>query len=234
MALAGTGTLDAHGMIAIPALHDAASDRPARFTPVCSHTAIPVCLNPAFASYLPVTVTALDPVLREVAGLPGAPARISQAAATYRQESGNMVSIGLAGPVISGRPPAIRLLLPGQLGGPAVSTSELAAEIRSDAGQAIVSGIVGAGRSPSLAQQAVAAVLVRAGGLVPSPRPGRTPAPGRERGGLSSPDSALAPGSPAYAAAQRFAALAPQARRAWLVHHLTALRAGRITLAQLP
>jgi hypothetical protein len=46
--------------------------------------------------------------------------------------------------------------------------------------------------------------------------------------------SQLAPGSPAYAAAQRFAALAPSARRAWLVQHLTALRAGRITLAQLP
>ena len=53
VALAGTGKLDAHGMIAIPALHDAASDRPIHFTPVCSHTAIPVCLNPAYASYLP-------------------------------------------------------------------------------------------------------------------------------------------------------------------------------------
>jgi hypothetical protein len=44
---AGTGKLDAHGMIAIPALHDTASDQPVRYTPVCSHTAIPVCLNPA-------------------------------------------------------------------------------------------------------------------------------------------------------------------------------------------
>ena len=51
--LAGTGTLGAHGMIAIPALHDAATDRPLQFTPVCSGTAIPVCLNPAYASYLP-------------------------------------------------------------------------------------------------------------------------------------------------------------------------------------
>src|SRR5262249_3925862 len=36
VALAGTGRLDAHGMIAIPALHDAANDRPLRYTPVCS------------------------------------------------------------------------------------------------------------------------------------------------------------------------------------------------------
>src|SRR6516162_8775946 len=33
VALAGTGRLDAHGMIAIPALHDAATDRPLRYTP---------------------------------------------------------------------------------------------------------------------------------------------------------------------------------------------------------
>ena len=50
VALAGTGQLDSQGMIAIPALHDAASDRPISFTPVCSHTAIPVCLNPAYVS----------------------------------------------------------------------------------------------------------------------------------------------------------------------------------------
>ena len=91
-------SMDAHGMIAIPALHDAANDRPVRFTPVCSQTAIPVCLNPAYASYLPAIAAALEPVLNQVAGLPGAPARISQAAATYRQGPGNAVGIGLAGP----------------------------------------------------------------------------------------------------------------------------------------
>ena len=235
VALAGTGKLDTHGMIAIPALHDAASGRPIRFTPVCSHTAIPVCLNPAYSGYLPVTVAVLEPLLSEIAGLPGAPARISQAAAVYRQGIGNSVSIGLAGQAISGRPPVFRLLLPAQLPGPAVTTSELAAQIRSSAGPEIVSHIVGAGRSPSPAQKAVVAALLRAPGLPrPGSHPGRTPTASRERGELSRPASVVAPGSPAYAAAQRFAALAPSARHAWLVQHLTALRAGRITLAQLP
>jgi hypothetical protein len=235
VALAGTGKLDTQGMIAIPALHDAASDRPIHFTPVCSHTAIPVCLNPAYASYLPVTVTALEPLLSEISGLPGAPARISQAAAAYRQGTGNSVSVGLAGPAISGRPPVFRLLLPGQLPGPAVSTSELAAQIRSNAGPGIVSRIVGAGRSLSPAQQAVVAALVRAPGLLwRGSDPGSTPTANRERGVMSQPSSEVSPGSPAYAPAQRFAALAPSARHAWLVRHLTALRAGRITLAQLP
>ena len=222
-------------MIAIPALHDAASDRPVHFTPVCSHTAIPVCLNPAYASYLPVTVTALAPLLSEVAGLPGAPARISQAAAVYRQGTGNSVSIGLAGPAISGRPPVFRLLLPVQLAGPALTTSQLAAEIRSSAGLGIVSSIVGAGRHPSPAQQAVVAVLARVSGLPqPTAPPRSTTSGSRRRAAPSPPAPEPAPGSPAYAAAQRFAALTPPARRIWLVRHLPALRAGRITLAQLP
>jgi hypothetical protein len=40
--------------------------------------------------------------------------------------------------------------------------------------------------------------------------------------------------APIAAAARRFAALPPAVRHDWLVTHLAALRAGRITLAQLP
>jgi hypothetical protein len=40
--------------------------------------------------------------------------------------------------------------------------------------------------------------------------------------------------APIYAAAHRFAALSPQARRAWLAGHLPALRSGRLTLEELP
>ncbi|MGH3121949.1 MAG: hypothetical protein ACRDND_13115, partial [Streptosporangiaceae bacterium] len=83
--LAGTGTMDAHGMIRIPALHDAANDQPVQFTPVCSRTAIPVCLNPAYSSYLAATAATLGPLLDQLAGLPGAPVRILQEAAAYKQ-----------------------------------------------------------------------------------------------------------------------------------------------------
>jgi hypothetical protein len=229
--LAGTGQLDAHGMIAIPALHDAANDRPIRFTPVCSHAAIPVCVNPAYASYLPATVTALEPVLSEIAGLPGAPSRISQAAATYRQGAGNSVSVGLAGPAISGRPPVYHLLLPDQLTGPTMTASELAGEVRSSAGPAIVASVIGDRPGASQAQHAVVAALMMAARLPLLGSP-LSPTPGRGGAVRSQPE--VAPGSPAYAAAQRFAALAASARHAWLVRHLTALRAGRITLTQLP
>jgi hypothetical protein len=227
-------------MIAIPALHDAASDRPLRYTPVCSHTAIPVCLNPAYASYLPVTQAALAPMLDQIAGLPGAPARISQAAAVYRQGPGNSVGIGLAGPPISGTPPVLHLLLPVQLAGPVLSTSELASQVRSIAGPGIVASISGDGPDASQAQHAVTTALLMAAGVVPShiPAPGvpvagnNVPPPGAAAGGGRW--VALAPGSPAYAAARRFAALPAAARRAWLTQHLTALRAGRISLGQLP
>ena len=231
VALAGTGKLDAHGMIAIPALHDAASDRPVRYTPICSHTRIPVCLNPAYAGYLPATAAALAPVLAEVAGLPGAPARISQAAATYRQGPGNSVGIGLAGPSTVGRPPVFRLLLLDQLPGPAMTTSALAAALRSSAGPAIVASVTGGGPGASPAQQAVTVALMRAAG-----HPAQGPPPGVQPPGIEPgmPPLVLAPGSPAYAAARRFAALPASARHTWLVRHLAALRAGQVTLAQLP
>jgi len=81
--LAGTGRLDPHGMITIPALHDAANDQPIRYTPVCSHTAIPVCVNPAYAAYLPTVAATLGRELSQLAGLPGAPASITQVGQAY-------------------------------------------------------------------------------------------------------------------------------------------------------
>jgi hypothetical protein len=232
VALAGTGRMDPHGMIAIPALHDAANDRPVRFTPVCSHTAIPVCLNPAYTSYLPAVTSALAPVLNQLAGLPGAPARISQATATYHQDAGNLVGVALAGPPISGRPPVYHLLLPDQLPGPTLTTGALAAEVRSSAGPDIVASVIVGGPRASQAQQAVMAALRMAAGLAAQgPLPGPRSAGNRE----SAPSPlGVAPGSPAYAAAQRFAALPTSARHAWLMQHLAALRVGRITLEQLP
>jgi hypothetical protein len=225
VALAGTGKLDAHGMIAIPALHDAASDRPLRYPPVCSHTAIPVCLNPAYTSYLPATTAALTPVLNEIAGLPGAPARISQAAPIYRQGTGNSVSVSMAGPPLSGTPPVFHILLHFQL--PGLAPSEVAAAVRSAAGPALVASVVGDGPGATPAQRAVAAALRTSAGL---PQSVLRSAPSRRR-----PSGVIMPlPVPVQAAARRFAALPAPARHAWLVRHLAALRAGRITLAQLP
>jgi hypothetical protein len=215
VALAGTGRLDAHGMIAIPALHDAANDHPIPYIHVCSHAAIPVCLHPAYTVYLPAVTAALEPVLSEVAGLPGAPVRISQVAATFHQGPGNSVDVN-RDPAMSGGPSAFRLLLPVQT----MTTSELAATVRSDAGPNIVANVIGGGPGASPAQQAVVAALMKAAGVPQPPSPGRrTPA--------------QLP-APVRSAAQRFAALPAAVRHGWLTQHLAALRAGRISLAQLP
>ena len=228
-------------MIAIPALHDAASDRPLRYTPVCSHTAIPVCLNPAYAAYLPATEAALAPMLDQIAGLPGAPARISQAAVTYRQGPGNSVGFGLAGLAISGTPPVFHLLLPAELPGPAITTTEQASQVRSITGPNVIASVTGDGPGASQAQHAVTTALLMAARAVPShlPPAGTPTASNSVAGPLPGVADGeryvgAAPGSPAYAAARRFATLPAAARRGWLVQHLAALRAGRIGLGQLP
>ena len=89
--LAGTGRLDPHGLIVIPALHDAASDQPVSYTPRCGRTAIPVCVHPAYATFLPAVAAAIGPELTELAGLPGAPARFSQVTEIYQQDPGNSI-----------------------------------------------------------------------------------------------------------------------------------------------
>jgi hypothetical protein len=226
--LAGTGRMNAHGMIAIPALHDAANDQPIRFTPVCSRTAIPVCLNPAYASYLPAVMTVFRPVLSQIAGLPGAPVLVSQAAARYQQGAGNSIRISLDLPGPGGHQAVRYLLLPDQLAGPAMTPGELASDLRWSAAPALLVTLIGDNAGSSPAQQAVTTAMMVIAGL---PVPGRPPATVIE---VIGPLPEVAPGSPAYAAARRFAACPAPVRRAWLAAHLTALRAGRVTLAQLP
>jgi hypothetical protein len=205
VALAGTGQLDGHGMIAIPALHDQADDRPVPYTPVCSHTAIPVCLHPAYTVYLSAVTDALEPVLSEVAGLPGAPVRISQATTAFQQQAGNGVEVRV-GQSMSGTPPVYAVILPNQLPGPARTVGESATVVRTTAGPDILASVLGDGLDP--AQRAVMAAMRYTSGLTPDP--------------------------PADGPAQRFAALPAAARHAWLVEHLGELRAGQITLEQLP
>jgi hypothetical protein len=81
--LVRTARLTPHGVV-IPVLHDAANDRPIGYTPACARAAgVPVCLDPAYRRYLPEVAADLRPVLAEVAGLPGAPARVAQVAGRY-------------------------------------------------------------------------------------------------------------------------------------------------------
>ena len=106
-----------------------------------------------------------------------------------------------------------------------MTTGELAAAVRSTAGPAIVASVIGDGLGATQSQRAVAAALRMSVGLPQSVQP----APTRQR-----PNATVPLPEPVQSAARRFAALPASARHSWLVRHLSALRAGRITLAQLP
>jgi hypothetical protein len=231
--------------VIIPALHDAANDRPIRYTPACSRTPVPVCLNPAYAVYLPVVTAALRPVLTELAGLPGAPERVSQTALVYAQGPGTGISIGA---VAAPRTPGVfglQLpdLLPGQQG---TTTAQFAATVRANGAVSIVLTFLGA-RRPDPAQQAIAAVLLKDAGAAKA-APGDFVSRQVRRGRPGQRSVAAGPGVPVpvpgalvllpnarvMAAARRFAALPAGAQHAWLATHLTELRAGQLSLAQLP
>ena len=211
-ALAGTAKPDAADGWQIPALHSAASDQPVPATQDCtSSSGFGVCVHPAFSFYLHDVAAALGPVAAEIAGLPGAPARAEEVAS---ENGGKAVMSG-----ISGNPPVFEFTAEhvghmfGQFYG-----------IQVGWGEGFQQGLLDAfltGTAPSqqagpavlnAAQQAVEDALLTAASSQP---PSVTPA------GVS-------------AAAQRFAALPASARHAWLAAHLAALRAGTITLAQIP
>jgi hypothetical protein len=231
--LAGTARPEANGIV-IPALHDAANDELITYTPVCSHAAVPVCLHPAYRSFLPAVMAALGPVLSEVAGLPGAPVRVSQVALTHVQQRLHN-GIEISGPVIVGSPPALSLPLSGMAlpGEGHTTTAEFIRQLQGQVPPMILNTLFGGGQhdtesqqgnrsaqQPSqgvLAQQAIEAAVAQVAGVPPG-------------NGLPP----LAPDRPYYAAAKRFAALPAAARHAWLVDHLTALRAGQITLGEIP
>jgi hypothetical protein len=226
--LVSTARFEPHGMTAIPVLHDAASDRPIAYQPVCGHAAIPVCMNPAFAAYVPVATSALRPLLAEVTGLPGAPARILQGAPSYSQLSYNDIAVRGAAGIRTVRGARVLVAsMPDQLPGerqPDVTVAQYAMQVRAQVGDALVTTLVGG--VSGQAQQAVRAGLLMASGV-------RLAGPGFRGDGLGMTVRGPDPGSAVSEAARRFAALPAAARRAWLTSHLSALRAGRITLGQV-
>ena len=207
--LAGTARVEANGVV-IPAVHDAASDRPIAYTPVCQQGAIPICVHPAFRAYLPDLVAALNPLIHEFAGLPGAPVRVEQSASSTVPENevalsstefGTLVGASAA---LTGNPPVLYLALPEVPSQPEPHSSSL-----SDAQGAFVDGVVGpaGGTLGDPAEAAIEAALLDSAGSLPGA---------------------------AAKAANRFSALAPSVQRAWLATHLAALRSGHIALAEIP
>ncbi len=225
-ALAGTAQVDAiTGGWEIPAVHSAASDRQVPATPVCTATAgFQVCVHPAFGFYLHDVAAALDPVAAEITGLPGAPVRAQEVASLAGGEDVQSA--------ISGNPPVFEFtaqrvgnLFGEFLGHDPVAWRDGFQQGLLDAFLTPPSQQVGSGSNLlGPAQLVVADVLLTTVGSAPMRA-------------SNSGQSALKSGATAAevaAAAQRFAALSASARYAWLATHLTALREGTISLAEIP
>jgi len=231
IALAFTAQVGPYGTV-IPALHDAASDRPVPYTPVCGNAGIPACLQPAYRPYLSDVTTALRPVISQITGLAGAPARASQVAAVFRPGPGPGAGGGGQILALKGSPPVLYLplgaiALPGSFGG---DSGSFVSQLKVEAVHAFVTP---GGAYGNPAQQAVEAVLLQNAGIPLALQPqalGDTPWPLMSGG----PRSAGRYPPKIAAAARRFAALPAATRHAWLAAHMPALRAGRLTLGQLP
>ena len=223
--LATTARLAADGMV-IAALHDAASDRPIAYTPACARASgVPVCVNPAYRSYLPDLTAAVAPELKALAGLPGAPVRAVQTAGAYqRREGGAGQDVA-----ITGTPPVLSIPLdaeglPGSFGW---TSQELTDDLRLLTIHAFITGGDTAGTP---AQQAVQSALLEQAG-VPFSQQTR----GLDGFGLSWWVRTVQTRTPAIsAAARRLAGLPAAARTAWFTTRLPALRASTLTLADLP
>ena len=223
VSLAGTVKLTATGM-AIPALHDAASDRPISYTPVCGGTTFRVCVNPAYSSELTYLTRALAPVVARTAGLPGSPVSARQVAAYYERGEGGFATqpMTIAGnPAVLSVPLGAYSFLPGAAG----FTSAPVPAKAFDEGIWVLylAAFTGAGNGQGTpAQQAVGlATLWEAG--VPL---GQLPLDYNLNGTPYSPG--------VIAAARKLAVLPATTRHAWLATHLAALRDGGLTLEQLP
>jgi hypothetical protein len=207
--LVGTARAGNAGEV-IPALHDAANDRQIAFTPLCGQAGrVPVCVHPAYRPYLGDVTEAFRPVLAEVSGLPGAPARITEIGdPTLSMPAGRF----------GGSPPTLYYSMPVLGSAFGQTTRGFTQNLQDLFVAAFIAGPGGFTRQGGTpAQQAVQAALLKAiGSQWDSPGPGNGPHPEMAQ------------------AVTRFAALPDATRHAWLAGHLAALRAGHISLAQLP
>ncbi len=242
--LAGTANVsDATSTLQIPAIDNAlAGSNPIPYTPVCSSAGsfpaggFEVCLHPAYRDYLPQVTSALAAAVTELRGLPGIPVRaaeVSQAALplVFDQGTGNgQVKDGVYEFTMTN---AVALV---------PDSSSLRDGFQQDIVHAVIVGSIGkvvtstlpggdntTGFQPnngSTAQQAVEDGLLRALGSQPYPVGGQPNGPGALQ--FQQQQSEVAK------AAAKFAALPAVTRHAWLVTNLAALKAGTITVAQLP
>jgi hypothetical protein len=238
-ALAETANVsDATSTLQIPVIDNAlAGSKPIPYTPVCSSDgSFQVCVHPAYRGYLPQITAALDAAVTELAGLPGTPARateVSQAAlppVIVEGDGNGEVTDGVYTFTLTD---AVALVPNQGRLRDGFQQDIVHAVIVGSAGQAATStgpnGDQTTGLRPNngtTAQQAVEDGLLRVLGSQPSPVGNPPNGPGQQQFRQQQNEVTQA--------AAKFAALPAATRHAWLAANLAALKAGTITLAQLP
>ncbi len=215
------------GGIEVPALHDSASDKPIRYTPVCADASggFPVCVHPAYKSYLSQAVNSFGPVMAEVSGLPGAPARAAEVPvqalpSIVQQVSGNGV--------VTGSPPVYEFSMDNAIA-LVPDPTRFQDGFQQDIAHAVIVGPIGQMTADGVflpdagtpAQQAVVNGLLKAIGSQPYPA-------------CNPYAQQCTQQKPVVTAAARFAALPAATRHAWLAANLAALKAGHVTLEDIP
>ncbi len=230
--LASTATFVAGNVangVEIPALHDAASNRPIPYTPVCESgpDGFQTCVHPAYRKYLSESEAALAPVVAEIAGLPGAPAHADDVADRALPAYAEAV-----GGYLAGNPPGFEFTYNLVLSGTGQDPALIRSVLQQDLVNAFLAGppiTINTGDGTVLsygpadpAQYVVTSALLTVVGWQPT---AATLQPFLPQGATA---------ESVQAAVNRFVALPAATRHAWLGAHLAALRAGYVTLAEIP
>ncbi|HEY7174810.1 MAG TPA: hypothetical protein VH442_07830, partial [Micromonosporaceae bacterium] len=155
VALAGTSRPTPQGIV-IQAFHSDADNRPIAYTPACATNAtVPICVHPAYRAVLPSVVSAIDPVLVQVAGLPGAPTRVTFAPTTAESLRGGDLRVSGTPPVFY-LSPGMFVLQPGSTFADALDPQ--IQQLRQDATDAVIAKVIGQTRSDGTVTSNAAAV----------------------------------------------------------------------------
>ncbi len=183
------------------------------YTPVCGADPLPVCVHPAYEPWLRDNATLLNRLFAPVLGLPGAPTRAEQSA-THRYAA--VGDVFFFSP--TARPEEDRYAA-------ATLARMLVQDFNAYRSQPRPACPGGTPLRCMDAQKAIALWLLKQAGVVSA---------------LGDMDSRWVQGyyganvDAIAAAAERFAALDPVRQREWLQAHYADLRAGRVSLEQLP
>jgi hypothetical protein len=207
------------------------ASRAVAYEPVCTQDSFAICLHPAYESVLDDTAALVDAVVSPLVGLPAFPVRAEQVRPVLEGEAIDETAFG---PVEAS--PYVLAIMPAD---PQANDGVEAAYIATAAVAGQTDRLV-----PMLnpAQSAIASWLMDQSGLEWSTAMGvlfppvneGTPIKEAVDSGMMAPDEADDLLAQIELAADRFGALTPEAQHAWLEANFAALRAGDLTLDDLP